>query len=115
MEAESATLTFRENTVDSRGMTTVRRLVIDVLKPHDPPLIDFTERITAQHTVVGVTASLVERDKEVQNVKLTIEGDGIDYESVQEAVEELGASVHSVDEVSCGERIIEERATFQDR
>ncbi|MDS0221374.1 DUF211 domain-containing protein [Haloarcula sp. S1AR25-5A] len=27
-------------------MATVRRLVIDVLKPHDPPLIDFTERIT---------------------------------------------------------------------
>ncbi|WP_424003507.1 DUF211 domain-containing protein [Haloarcula salina] len=96
-------------------MATVRRLVIDVLKPHEPPLIDFTERIAAQHSVAGVTASLVERDKEVQNVKLTIEGDGVDFTSVEEAVEELGASVHSVDEVSCGERVVEERATFQDR
>ncbi|GCF12388.1 hypothetical protein Harman_03230 [Haloarcula mannanilytica] len=96
-------------------MSTVRRIVIDVLKPHDPPLVDFTERLTTEHTVVGVTASLVERDKEVQNVKLTIEGDGVDYASIQDAVEELGASVHSIDEVSCGERVIEERATFQDR
>lgn len=96
-------------------MATVRRLVIDVLKPHEPPLIDFTERIAAQNSVAGVTASLVERDKEVQNVKFTLEGDGVDYTSVRDAVEELGASIHSVDEVSCGERIVEERTTFQDR
>lgn len=95
-------------------MVSVRRVVIDVLKPHDPPLVAFTERIGAIETVESVTTSLIELDREVQNVKATVEGEDVDVEALEEGVEELGATVHSVDQVACGEWVVEDRPTPQD-
>ncbi|MFD1644558.1 DUF211 domain-containing protein [Haloarchaeobius litoreus] len=95
-------------------MAPVRRLVIDVLKPHEPPLVEFTQQLSDLDDVDGVTSSLVELDREVQNVKLTFEGVSVDFDAVQATVENLGGTVHSVDEVACGERVVEDRKTPQD-
>ncbi|WP_415383382.1 DUF211 domain-containing protein [Halosimplex sp. TS25] len=95
-------------------MSPLRRVTLDVLKPHDPSLLEFTERIADVECVDGVSSSLIELDQEVQNVKLTIEGDGLDYAAIEQAVGELGGTVHSVDQVSYGEYVVEERRTPQD-
>lgn len=95
-------------------MSPVRRLVIDVLKPHEPPILEFTQQLAALDSVDGVTVSLIELDQQVQNVKLTLEGEDVAFPAVQEAVEGLGASVHSVDQVSCGDYVVEDRETHQD-
>lgn len=95
-------------------MPPVRRLIVDVLKPHDPAIIPFTEQVTDTETVEGATASLVELDQEVQNVKITIEGADLDYDTIESEIEALGGTVHSVDHVACGERVVEERKTPQD-
>lgn len=95
-------------------MTPIRRLVIDVLKPHEPPVLSFTQQVGDVGCAGGVTASLLELDKEVQNVKLTIEGDALDYEMIEAAVEDAGGSIHSVDQVACGEYIVEDAPTPQD-
>lgn len=95
-------------------MAPVRRLVIDVLKPHDPPLLEFTDQVAETGSVEGVTSSLIELDQEVQNVKLTFEGDDIDFSAVEETIENLGGTVHSVDQVACGEYIVTDRRTLQD-
>jgi hypothetical protein len=95
-------------------MVTVRRLVIDVLKPHDPELLRFTERLGELDGVDGVNATLIELDKEVQNVKVTLEGEDLEYDAVEAAVEQLGGTVHSVDEVACGDYVVEHRPTPQD-
>ncbi|MFC7132788.1 MULTISPECIES: DUF211 domain-containing protein [Salinibaculum] len=96
-------------------MTNVRRLVIDVLKPHDPPLVDFTQQTADVDGVEGVSASLIELDQEVQNVKLTFEGESLDVTAIEERIEELSGTVHSVDQVACGEFVVEEQWTHQDR
>jgi hypothetical protein len=95
-------------------MTTVRRLVIDVLKPHEPPLIEFTQHVSEVEDVTGVTTSLIELDKEVQNVKLTLEGEGIEFDAIEAAIEEFGGTVHSIDQVACGAYAVEDRETPQD-
>lgn len=95
-------------------MPPLRRLVVDVLKPHDPPLLEFTQQLAGVESVDGVTGTLIELDQEVQNVKLTFEGNDVDYEAVADAIQGLGASVHSVDQVACGEYVVEDRATPQD-
>lgn len=95
-------------------MASVRRLVIDVLKPHDPPLLEFTDQVAEIESVKGVTSSLIELDQEVQNVKLTFEGDDIDFSAIEETIENLGGTVHSVDQVACGEHIVTDRRTLQD-
>jgi hypothetical protein len=50
----------------------------------------------------------------VENAKITIEGSDIVYESVVEAIQQNGGSVHSIDEVVAGKMIIEDAATPQD-
>ena len=95
-------------------MAPVRRLVIDVLKPHDPPLLEFTDQVAETESVEAVTSSLIELDKEVQNIKLTFEGDNVNFEAIEAKIENLGGSVHSVDQVSSGEHIVADRRTLQD-
>jgi hypothetical protein len=95
-------------------MAAIRRLVIDVLKPHDPPLLEFTDQIAGAESVEGVTSSLIELDQEVQNIKLTFEGNDLDFTSIEETIENLGGSVHSVDQVACGDYVVTDRRTLQD-
>lgn len=95
-------------------MPDLRRVVLDVLKPHDPPLLHFTDEIAAVGSVDGATSSLIELDQEVQNVKITVPGEALDYEAIEAAVEELGGTVHSVDHVACGQAVIDEPRTLQD-
>lgn len=94
---------------------TLRRLVLDVLIPHDPSLLSFSQLITDVTSVDAATVSLVERDTEVQNVKITLEGSDIEYDTIDAAISDAGGTIHSVDQVSCGEYIVTEPPTPQDR
>lgn len=95
-------------------MTRIRRLVLDVLKPHDPDVPTLGLRVSECDGVKGVNVTVVEIDREVENVKVTVEGDDIAYESVVDAVTEFGGSVHSIDEFACGEQVVEAIETPQD-
>jgi len=92
----------------------VRRVVLDLLKPHDPTTLEFAQRVADAEGVTGVNATVIEVDAEVENVKLTVEGEGIDFDAVEAAVTELGGSIHSIDQVACGEHLVEESETPQD-
>ncbi|MFB6204492.1 MAG: DUF211 domain-containing protein [Candidatus Nanohaloarchaea archaeon] len=94
-------------------MATVRRLVLDILKPHEPPIIEITERLADLEGVEGVNSSLIEVDEEVKNIKLTMEGK-IDADEVRSLIENEGASIHSVDEVAAGEELVDKIETPQD-
>lgn len=95
-------------------MPSIRRLVVDVLKPHEPPMLPFTQQVADVESVTGVNATLIELDQEVQNVKITVEGDAVDYDAVKTVIEDAGGSIHSVDQVACGEHIVESAPTPQD-
>jgi hypothetical protein len=95
-------------------MASVRRLVLDVLKPHDPPLVDFTDQLSRVAGVAGATCVLVELDREVQNVEVTLEGEGLDLGTVEETIDGLGGTVHSVDLVACGDRLVTPRRSVHD-
>lgn len=95
-------------------MAPIRRLVVDVLKPYEPPMLAFTQQVAEAESVVGINATLIELDKEVQNVKLTIEGEGIEYDDVEAIIEDAGGTIHSLDQVACGEDIVEDAPTLQD-
>jgi len=75
------------------------KLVLDVLKPHVPDLIDFCRALSAVDGVSRVSAVVVEVDVETDTVKITVEGNGINFEKLRDKVKEMGAAVHSIDEV----------------
>ncbi|MEA2090158.1 MAG: DUF211 domain-containing protein [Thermoproteota archaeon] len=93
----------------------IRRLVLDVLKPHNPGIVELSEKLSELHGVDAVNVLTYEIDKRVENVKIILGGSDIDFEIVKKELEGLGADIHSVDEVAAGEKIIEEVRTPQDR
>ncbi len=93
----------------------IKRIVLDVLKPHKPGLLNLAKNISSIHGIEGVNLSLYEVDQQTENVKVTIEGEDIDYEKVKKVVEDGGAVIHSIDEVIAGKEIVEEVETPQDR
>ena len=95
-------------------MANVRRVVLDVLKPHSPDLVEVATQLADLDGIDGVDISLIEMDQKVENVKITCEGDSIDYEKVEEIVKQNGASIHSLDKISVGTSLIEEATTHQD-
>lgn len=95
-------------------MGKVRRLVLDVLKPLDPTIIQLAQLLSELLGVEAVNISIYEIDRKVENAKITIEGSDILYESVVETIQQNGGSVHSIDEVVAGKMIIEDAATPQD-
>ncbi|MEM0348571.1 MAG: DUF211 domain-containing protein [Candidatus Caldarchaeum sp.] len=76
------------------------RLVLDVLKPHKPGMVEFAQALTGLKGVTRVEVSIIEVDADTETVKLTIEGNNISYEQIANAVKQLGAAVHSVDQVT---------------
>jgi hypothetical protein len=95
-------------------MSQIRRLVLDVLKPHQPTILTLADKLGDLEGVHGVDITLFEIDNKVENVKITVEGDDVDFPSVSAVIQDAGGSVHSIDKVSTGRQLIEEAETPQD-
>lgn len=90
-------------------------MVLDVLKPHHPSIVELSQKLSVLKGVAGVNLSLYEVDQQTENIKITIEGDNLDYEEIKESIDNLGAVIHSVDEIAAGKQLVEEVETLQDR
>jgi len=95
-------------------MGNVRRLVLDVLKPYEPTIIQLAQLLSELEGVEAVNISIYEIDRRVENAKITIQGSDISFELVEDLIEENGGAVHSIDEVVAGRIIIDDAATPQD-
>jgi len=91
----------------------IRRVVLDTLKPMEPTIIEMAKKMSVIKGVSAVNISIVEIDLKVENAKITIEGDDINYEEVENLILDMGASVHSIDEVVAGKEIIDDAETLQ--
>ena len=95
-------------------MSDIKRLVLDVLKPHNPSIIDVCNKLADLKGISGVNCTLDEVDQETESIKITMEGHAIDFEAVQASIIELGAVIHSVDNVVSGKKLVDEVKTPQD-
>ncbi len=77
----------------------IRRLVLDVLKPHQPSLPEFADYVGKVKEVLRVDVTLVEMDERTDSLKVIVEGNGIDFESLNAHISKIGAVIHSVDQV----------------
>ncbi len=84
----------------------IRRLVLDVLKPHEPTVIEYADKITELEGIDGLTINVMEIDNKTQNVEISIEGSDVPFSRIRDVIESLGGAVHSVDQVSAGDYIV---------
>ena len=121
MEVEENTTYFpkpqifvNKNLEDIKLAKGLIRIVLDILKPHEPNIPYFAKYLSEIEGVDGVNVTLMEIDKETENVKVTMQGNDLNFEEINEAIKRYGGSIHSVDEVVAGKKLIEEVTTPQD-
>ncbi|WP_202318732.1 DUF211 domain-containing protein [Archaeoglobus neptunius] len=95
-------------------MKGLRRLVLDVLKPHEPRTTVFALRLSELNNVDGVNIHLSEIDQATENIKITILGNDLDFDEIKRLIEDLGGVIHSIDEVVAGKIVVESVRTEQD-
>jgi len=93
----------------------IRRLILDVLKPHKPSVVEVSEALSHLTGVEGVNIIINEIDQQVENAKIIVVGVSISFDEIRSKLQEFGATIHSIDEVAAGKRIVEEVTTPQDQ
>jgi len=80
-------------------MVKVKRVVLDVLKPHQPNGLLFAGTLAEKCPGCHIRYTVVEVDERTETTVITIEGENIQFEAIEETIVSMGASIHSIDEV----------------
>jgi hypothetical protein len=80
-------------------MVKVKRIVLDVLKPHQPNGLEFASTIAEQVPGAGVKLTVTAVDEKTETVVIIIEGNGLSYDVIHDVISSQGGSIHSIDEV----------------
>lgn len=84
----------------------VRRLVIDAAIPtKDISIVDVARSLYGVQGVKAVRVTVDDVDVDVLGLMIVVEGEGIDVDEIQEAIEKVGGVIHSLDEVVVGDYI----------
>lgn len=76
----------------------VLRLVLDVLKPHSPNVLEFANAIAAEQVNCHIKATVVAVDEKTESIRLVIEGDPVSFDAATKTITSMGGSLHSIDE-----------------
>ncbi len=80
-------------------MACVKRIVLDVLKPHQPNGLEFSLAIADKSPSARVKLTVATVDEKTETVVIEVEGSNLDYQAIHDVIAGLGASIHSIDEV----------------
>lgn len=80
-------------------MIKVNRLVLDVLKPHQPNALEFACALAECGVDHRVELVVTEMDDKTETLQVVVEGADLQLEQLQAAIESQGGSLHSIDEV----------------
>jgi hypothetical protein len=80
-------------------MPVIKRVVLDVLKPHQPNALEFASAIAGRHDGCLIRITVIEVDEKTESTLLEVQGEDVPYDGIVETINSLGASVHSIDEV----------------
>ncbi|MFH1520593.1 MAG: DUF211 domain-containing protein [Candidatus Micrarchaeota archaeon] len=85
-------------------MAGIRRLILDVVIPSTMPSTELAVKLAKLSGVEGVDIITQEVEHRVDKIKVTIDGDDINFDSVKNLLDKLGASLQGVDRITCGKR-----------
>lgn len=80
-------------------MAAVKKLVLDVLKPHQPNALEFSQNLADVGADYRVQLTVIEVDENTETLRVVIEGGSLDFYAIQAAIDKMGGSLHSIDEV----------------
>lgn len=80
-------------------MILVKRLVLDVLKPHTPNSLEFAKALAEQEGDCRITITVTEVDEKTETIVIMVQGEDIQFDKLTKTIVSLGGSLHSIDEV----------------
>ena len=80
-------------------MPAIKRIVLDVLKPHQPNALEFASSLATLGEDYNVKLKVTEVDERTESTVIILEGVSLDFARIENAIIEMGGSVHSIDEV----------------
>jgi hypothetical protein len=80
-------------------MVSVKKLVLDVLKPRRPNALEFSQTLAAVGADYRVHLTVLEVDENTETLRVVLDGGALDFEAIQTVIDTMGGSVHSIDEV----------------
>ena len=80
-------------------MAFLKRLVLDVLKPHQPNALEFSCNLAEVGNDYHVVLTVIEVDENTETIQIVIEGSDINFEAIQSAITSMSGSLHSIDVV----------------
>ena len=83
----------------------IKLLVLDVLKPHNPNIVDFGKNLALANGIENIDVSVYAVDERTETVKVVLEGVSLDFDKIRATIEDSGAVVHSVDKICIGKKI----------
>lgn len=80
-------------------MVSVKLLVLDVLKPHQPNALEFAQTLADVGPDYRVHLMVNEVDESTETLGVMVTGESLDFDAIQSAIDKMGGSLHSIDEV----------------
>ena len=80
-------------------MVHIKRIALDILKPHKPNALDFTTAIAEKVPGSKIRLTVTAMDEKTETVLLIIEGEQVQFNVITDVISSLGGSIHSIDEV----------------
>lgn len=80
-------------------MVKLKRVKLDILKPHHPNAVDFAAGLAADTPGCTIEVRVLEMDENTETLEVVIAGQDIRFDLLLESIAALGGSLHSVDEV----------------
>jgi hypothetical protein len=77
----------------------LKRIVLDVLKPHQPNVLALSNALADLGEDYRVSVEVDEVDEKTETVVVEIEGDRLDFERIEQTIRAVGGSLHSIDKV----------------
>jgi hypothetical protein len=82
------------------------KIVLDVMSPAQQSIVKLVEILSKIDGVAKVDITLSELERDVEDFKVTLEGYGLDFEDIRNAVKEFSGVIRNVDNVvSAGEYV----------
>ncbi len=78
----------------------IKRLVIDALKPREVNIVDLSKALCQVHGTQEADVVVTEVNAKTETIKVVVRGANIDYEGMVKAMNDFGASIRGVDEVN---------------
>ena len=83
----------------------IRLLVLDILKPHKPNIVEFGQELKKTNGIDNLDVSVYAVDEKTESVKVVLEGNSLNFDDIRKTIEDAGAVVHSVDKVAIGKSL----------